>query len=49
MAEKKANKPVAKKPAVKKAAHKPDKKKWNDSYPCTPVDISKVEFVNKPL
>ena len=49
MAEKKAKKPVDKKPVAKKAAHKPDKKKWNESYAGTLVDINKVEFVNKPL
>ena len=43
-----AEKTMAKKPATKKTAHKPDKEKWNKSHKGTWVDPSKIEFVNKP-
>lgn len=46
---KKETKKVAhKEPKAKKTAHKPDKEKWNKSLGGTWVDISKIEFVNKP-
>lgn len=42
------NKEARKEPKVKKTEHKPDKEKWNTSPRGAWVDISKVEFVNKP-
>lgn len=42
------NKVASKETRTKKATHKPDKEKWNTSPRGTWVDISKVEFVNKP-
>lgn len=45
---KNANKTIAKKPKVKRTAQKPDKERWNKSIGGTFVDISKIEFVNKP-
>ena len=49
MAEKKMDKkPMAKKPVAKKTAHKPDKKKWNESLGGKFVDVNQIEFVNKP-
>lgn len=44
----KVNKTVAKKTKVKKTAQKPGKERWNKSIGGTFVDITKVEFVNKP-
>ena len=48
MTDKKVTKTVAKKSPAKKTAHKPDKKKWNESLGGSFVDINKIEFVNKP-
>lgn len=45
---KNANKPIANKPKVKRTAQKHDKERWNKSIGGTFVDITKVEFVNKP-
>ena len=42
------NKVARKEPKVKKTAHKPDNEIWNTSPRGAWVDISKIEFVNKP-
>ena len=42
------NKVACTEPKAKKATHKPDTEKWKTSPRCTWVDISKIEFVNKP-
>ena len=42
------NKVARKELKGKKTAHKPDKEKWNTSPRGAWVDISKIEFVNKP-
>lgn len=42
------NKTIKKKPNDKKTVHKPDEERWNKSLGGTWVDITKVEFVNKP-
>lgn len=44
----KENKAAAKAPKEKKTIHKPDEERWNKSIGGTWVDISKVEFINKP-
>lgn len=45
---KETNKVARKEPKVKKTVHKPDEERWNKSLGGAWVDITKVEFVNKP-